>query len=91
MTVSLRGCPMLRLRSRSRSPNASRGGAAVEAQVVAVLDLGEEEPVLTTSVLAFVVPEEGCKRGQPLLAAGQQIPGGQRIGKLLKALRIATT
>ena len=47
------------------------GGAAEEDQVVAKLDLGKEEPVLTASLSSFLGGEEGSKGGQPLLPAAQ--------------------
>jgi len=46
------------------------GGAAGKNQVVAVFDLGEEEPVLTAGLLTLLVGEEGRECGQPFLAAG---------------------
>jgi hypothetical protein len=42
-------------------------------QVIAVFDLGEEEPVLTAGLLTLLVGEEGGERGQAFLAAGEQI------------------
>ena len=47
------------------------GGAAEEDQVVAKLDLGKEEPVLTAGLSPFLGGEEGSKGGQPLLPAAQ--------------------
>src|SRR4029077_16748558 len=47
------------------------GGAAEEDQVVAKLDLGKEEPVLTAGLSRFLGGEEGSKGGQPLLPAAQ--------------------
>src|SRR5579859_5931041 len=47
------------------------GGAAEKDQVVAKLDLGKEEPVLTAGLSSFLGGEEGSKGGQPLLPAAQ--------------------
>src|SRR5437773_12042710 len=44
-------------------------GAAMEDEVVAILHLREEQPMLTPSVLALLVREERGERGAPLLAA----------------------
>ena len=52
------------------------GGAATEDEVVAILDLGKEEAMLTTGLFALALAEEGGKSIQPLAAAEQQIPGG---------------
>src|ERR1700751_5016273 len=57
------------------------GGAAEEDQMVAKLDLGKEEPVVTASLSSFLGGEEGSKGGQPLLPAAQSILGGQRVGE----------
>ena len=45
--------------------------AATEDEVVAKLDLREEQPVLTAGLLPLFCSEEGGKATQPLLAAGQ--------------------
>src|SRR6476646_856057 len=58
-----------------------------EDEVVAVLDLREEQPVLAARMLAFSCGEEGREVRQPLLTAGHQIPRGERLGELLQALR----
>ena len=58
-----------------------------EDEIVAVLDLREEQPVLAARMLAFSCGEEGRELRQPLLAAGHQIPRGERVGELLQALR----
>ena len=47
------------------------GGAAEEDQVVAKLDLGKEESVLTAGLSSFLGGEEGSERCQPLLPAAQ--------------------
>jgi len=70
MRVILSGRPMVRLASRSRCSQLVEGGAARKNQVVAVFDLGEEEPVLTAGLPTLLVGEEGRERGQPFLAAG---------------------
>ena len=46
-------------------------GAAEEDQVVAKLDLREEEPVLAASLSPLLGGEEGSKGGHPLLPAAQ--------------------
>ena len=58
-------------------------GAAMEDEVVAKFDLREEQPMLATRVSAFSFGEERRERGQPLLAAGQQIPSRQGVGQFL--------
>ena len=45
------------------------GGAAMEDEVVAILELGKEEAMLTTSVFALALGEEGGESIQPLAAA----------------------
>jgi hypothetical protein len=50
MTVILSGRPMVRLASSRRSP--SKCGAAIEDEVVAELDLPEEQPVLAARLPA---------------------------------------
>src|ERR1700674_3388314 len=47
------------------------GGAAEENQVVAELDLGKEEPVLTACLSSFLGGKEGSESCQPLLPAAQ--------------------
>jgi hypothetical protein len=44
------------------------GGAAMKDQVVAILHLGEEQTMLTPSVFAFLVGDEGSEHCQPFLA-----------------------
>jgi hypothetical protein len=61
--------------------------APVEHEIVVILYLGKEQPMLAAMVLAFVFGEERREAGQPLLAAGQQIFGRQRISHLLQTLR----
>jgi hypothetical protein len=43
----------------------------MEDEVVAELDLGEEQPVLAAGVVPLFCGKEGSKTRQPLLAAGQ--------------------
>src|SRR5271157_3012070 len=88
MTVILSGRPMLRLASRSRSPSG-RGRRGGKNQVIAVFNLGEEEPGLTAGLLTLLVGEEGCERGQPFLAAGEQVFGGQRVRQFLQTGEVA--
>ncbi len=45
--------------------------------------------MLTPSVLAFLVRNERGERGEPLLAALQQVLSSERVGELLQACRIA--
>jgi hypothetical protein len=52
-----------------------KGRAPSKDQVVAILHLGEEEPVLAARLLAFARFEEGGKIGEPLLPTAQQIVG----------------
>ena len=63
-----------------------QGRAAAEDEVVAVLDLREEQPVLAAGLLPLFCGKEGGKARQPFLAAGQQVPRGERVGELLEAL-----
>ena len=57
-----------------------------EDEVVAVLDLREEQPVLAARMLSLSCGEEGREVRQPLLAAGHQIPRGERVGEFLQAI-----
>ena len=50
-----------------------QSGPFVEHEVVAVLDLGEEQPVLAAVVLTLGFGEERSEVSQPLLTAGQQV------------------
>src|SRR6476660_2718082 len=43
--------------------------------------------MLAARMLSFSCGEEGRELRQPLLAAGHQIPRGERVGELLQALR----
>ena len=64
------------------------GRAATQDQVIAILDLRKEPPMLTTRWLAFGVREERREVGQPLWAAAQPIFRGEGIGECLQSLRI---
>jgi len=57
--------------------------APVEHEIVAILYLGKEQPMLATLVLAFVFGEERREAGQPLLAAGQQIFRREQVSQML--------
>ena len=52
--------------------------AATEDEVVAELDLREEQPMLAAGLLPLPCGKERGKTRQPLLAAGQQVPRGER-------------
>ena len=58
---------------------------AMEEEVVAELDLREEQPMLAAGLLPLPCGKERGKSRQPLLAAGQQVPRGERVGELLDA------
>ena len=49
--------------------------AALKDQVVTVLDLGEEDAVLTAGDVSLPLGEERCEIAQPFLAAGNQVIG----------------
>src|SRR5215471_12114866 len=63
-----------------------QGRAATEDEVVAELDLREEQPVSTACLLSLSCGEEGGEVCEPLLAAGNQISRSERIGELLQGL-----
>jgi hypothetical protein len=48
-------------------------GAATEDEVVAELDLREEQPMLAARLLALSCAEEGGEVREPLLATGNQM------------------
>ena len=58
----------------------------VEDKVVAILDLGEEQSVLTARLPALGRGEERSEPTQPLVSASSQIAAGERICQLLQAL-----
>jgi hypothetical protein len=45
--------------------------------------------VLTSSLVAFPFIEERRKGCQPLLAAGEQVTGGQGIGEFLQTIKVS--
>src|ERR1700732_2725277 len=55
-------------------------------EIVAVLDLREEQPMLAARVLALSCSEERREVRQPLLATGYQIARGKRVGEFLQAI-----
>jgi hypothetical protein len=59
---------------------------ATEDEVVAVLDLREEQPVLAARMFSLSGGEEGREMRQPLLTAGHQIPRSERVGEFLQAI-----
>ena len=61
----------------------------MEHQIVAVLHLGKEQPVLAAMLFAFAFGEVGRKVRQPLLTAGQQILRCERVRQFLEPLRVA--
>ena len=63
-------------------------GPPVKDQVVTILHLREEKPMLTARFFAFAFLEERSQIGQLFLPAAQQIMGSQGICKLLKFLRM---
>lgn len=63
--------------------------APLEDQVVAVLGLREEEPMLTAGLTTFLGREERRERAEPLLAARHQVVRGETIGERLEAVGVA--
>ena len=59
-------------------------GAPEKDQVVTVLGLSEEQPMLTERFAAFALGEERSECGQPLKAALQYIACDERIGQFLQ-------
>jgi hypothetical protein len=74
---------------RVEEPLAERvqRGPTTEDQVVAVLDLGQKQPMLTRSVCAFGGREERREGAQPLLRATLEVTRGEGIGPRLSARR----
>ena len=62
-------------------------GATVD-EVVAKLDLGEEQAVLAAGVFSFSRREERRESGKPFLAAGDEVTGRELVGKLLQSFRL---
>src|SRR6266481_8165768 len=67
-----------------------QGRTAAEDEIVAVLHLGKEQPMLAPSLAAFLLGEEGGKGAEPFLGANQQIAASERVSQLLQALGIGT-
>ena len=65
--------------------------AATEDEVVAELDLREEQPMLAAGFLPLPGGKERREARQPLLAATQQIPRGERVGELLEAFGLGAS
>jgi hypothetical protein len=65
--------------------------SAAKNQVVTILHLGKEKPVLATGSVAFALFEKWSQTGEPFLAATQKIVCSQRIGQLLKPLWLAAS
>lgn len=55
-------------------------------QVVAVLDLGEEQAMPASRLGPLPRGEEGREPGQPLIPAGAQVMRRQRVSEFLEAL-----
>src|SRR5467141_1617099 len=69
---------------------AVEGGTTAEDEIVAVLHLRKEQPMLTAGLAAFFLAEEGGEGGKPFLRAHQQIAASQRVGQLLQARGLGT-
>src|SRR5712692_5387430 len=82
------GWPIVRFNIQQALREFIHGGAPEEDQIVAVLHLREEQPVLAAGLMTFLGGEEGSAGRQPLLPALQQIPRRQGIGQLLQPFRI---
>ena len=61
--------------------------ASTEDEVVAKLDLGEEQAMLA-SVFSFSRREERREAGKPFLAAGDEVTGRELVGKFLQSFRL---
>ena len=85
ITVILLGCPIVRGIEQAFT-EVIQCRAAMEDEVVAELDLREEQRMLVAGLLPLPCGKERSKTRQPLLAAGQQVPRGERVGELLEAL-----
>src|SRR6266566_7528671 len=64
------------------------GGPPMEDQVVAILDLGKEQPVLAAGVDVLLLGEEWSEAGQPLLPAARQVACRQGVRQLLQPFRV---
>jgi hypothetical protein len=74
---------VIRLASSRTFAEIIQRGAATEDEVVAVLDLREEQPVLAARMFPLSCGEEGREVRQPLLTAGHQIPRGRASWRVL--------
>src|SRR5262249_49282351 len=59
---------------------------ATKDEVVAELDLREDQPVLAARLLALSCAEEGCELRQPPLATANQMSRRQRVGEFLQTI-----
>src|SRR4029077_9449729 len=64
---------------------------ATKDQIVTIFHLGKEKPVLATGSFTFALFEKWSQTGEPFLAATQKIVCSQRIGQLLKLLRLTAS
>jgi hypothetical protein len=90
------GCELVRLADGAigvEKPLAEpvEGGAAMEYEIVAELGLGEEQPMPAAGLFAFRGGKERREAGKPLLAATDEVAGGQFVGELLQAPRFGAT
>jgi len=67
------------------------GGAAMENEVVAILDLSKEEAMLATGLFALLFGEEGSEAVEPFAATKQQIAGSEGIGQFLQPFGVTAT
>ena len=65
--------------------------ASMEDQVVAELDLGEEQAMFAAGMVSLECGEERCEAGEPFLATGDQIMGRELVGKLLQSVGLGAT
>ena len=71
MVVILLGCPSERLASKKSLAQLIERGPPPKDEVVAVLDLGEEQPMLTAGLLALAFFKKRGQSSQPFLSATQ--------------------
>src|ERR1700761_2672055 len=64
---------------------------ATKDQIVTIFHLGKEKPVLATGSFTFALFEKWSQTGEPFLSATQKIVCSQRIGQLLKLLRLTAS
>ncbi len=67
------------------------GNAAMENEIIAILNLSKEETMLTTGLFALFFREERSETIQPLPTADEQIARVEGIGEFLKPLGVAAT